>query len=85
MITAIFNICCLKLSVLNMCFLCFQGVKIKMDDSGNIMIKKVTRANVYVKGISSPDNSIANDIIKVKGQLEMEKAVKVIIELNHIK
>ncbi len=27
----------------------FQGCKIKMDDSGNILIKRISKSNVYVK------------------------------------
>ncbi|KAG1657219.1 Dwarfin sma-2 [Nymphon striatum] len=53
-----------------------NGVKIKMDDNGNILIKKVTKSNIFIKGISTPDNSIANDICKQKGVLVMDRPVK---------
>lgn len=53
-----------------------HGVKIKMDEAGNIMIKRVSKSNVYVKEIKTEENSIANDIIRASGQLEAEKPVK---------
>lgn len=56
----------------------FQGVKIKMDDGGNIMVKRVSRSNVYVKEVKTEENSISNDVIIAGGLLEMEKPVKVL-------
>jgi len=66
-----------------------QGCKIKMDDSGNILIKRIAKTNVYVRSTdlssssSSPsagggDNSaISADILKLPdGQLESERPVK---------
>lgn len=54
-----------------------HGVKIKMDDGGNIMIKRVSKSNVYIKEVKTEQNSISNDIIIAGGLLEMEKPVKV--------
>lgn len=55
-----------------------HGVKIKMDDGGNIMIKRVSKSNVYVKEISGGDNSsVSSEIIRNNGLLELEKPVKV--------
>ncbi|XP_049773048.1 uncharacterized protein LOC126161331 isoform X2 [Schistocerca cancellata] len=57
-----------------------QGVKVKMDDQGNILVKRVSKSNVYVKSTAgSPDEetSIGNDVLKLPGcALEMEKPVK---------
>lgn len=53
-----------------------QGCKIKMDDSGNILVKRIAKEKVYVKQ-TSEDNAIANDILKLpNGSLEAEKPVK---------
>ncbi|CAB4067807.1 unnamed protein product [Lepeophtheirus salmonis] len=53
-----------------------QGCKIKMDDSGNILVKRIAKANVYVKCISD-ENSISNDVLKLpNGSLESDKPVK---------
>ncbi|XP_076349662.1 uncharacterized protein LOC143246588 isoform X2 [Tachypleus tridentatus] len=52
------------------------GVKIKMDGAGNIMIKRSSKSNVFVKEISTEENTIASDVIKKNGLLELDKAVK---------
>lgn len=53
-----------------------QGCKIKMDDSGNILVKRIAKSNVYVK-VTSEENSVSNDILKMPhGALEPEKPVK---------
>merc|ERR1719189_2339035 len=53
-----------------------QGCKIKMDDSGNILIKRIAKANVFVK-IPDSENAVANEILKVAGgALELDKPVK---------
>jgi hypothetical protein len=58
---------------------CFQGVKVKMDDQGNILVKRVSKSNVYVKSTSTGDEtSIGNDVLKQPNcALELEKPVKV--------
>lgn len=65
-----------------MALFCFQGVKVKMDDQGNILVKRVSKSNVYVKSTSTGDEtSIGNDVLKQPiGALELEKPVKVRIE-----
>jgi hypothetical protein len=35
-----------------------------MDDSGNILVKRIAKSNVYVKN-TTEENSISNDILKV--------------------
>jgi len=53
-----------------------HGVKVKMDDNGSILIKRVSKANVYVKS-GFEDNAIANDILKLPNSaLELEKPVR---------
>ncbi|KAH9372614.1 hypothetical protein HPB48_014692 [Haemaphysalis longicornis] len=54
-----------------------QGVKIKMDEAGNIMIKRASKSNVYIKEISGGENnSVSADIIRNNGLLEYDKPVK---------
>lgn len=51
-----------------------------MDDAGNILIRRYSRANVYVKSTAAgakDENSIASDIMKLPNQaLESDKVVK---------
>ncbi|XP_017467142.1 PREDICTED: uncharacterized protein LOC108359689 isoform X2 [Rhagoletis zephyria] len=57
-----------------------QGVKIKMDDAGNILVRRYAKSNVYIKSTASNPNeetSIGADILKLPNQaLESEKIVK---------
>ena len=47
-----------------------------MDDSGNILIKRIAKANVFVK-ISDGENAVSNEIVKLPtGTLELDKPVK---------
>lgn len=54
-----------------------------MDDAGNVLIRRYSKGNVYVKSTTSLPNeetAIGNDIMKLPSQaLEMEKIVKVSI------
>ena len=55
-----------------------QGVKIKMDNQGNIMIKRLCKSNVYIKTINQEDNAIGGEILRnSQGALEFDKAGKV--------
>lgn len=49
-----------------------------MDDMGNIIIKRYSRCNIYIKGWydKSLDTSLSNEILRTNGLLESEKAVK---------
>jgi hypothetical protein len=52
-----------------------------MDDSGNILIKRIAKTNVYVKVTSNAanegDTAVSNDILKMpSGALDAEKPVK---------
>lgn len=50
-----------------------------MDDQGNILVKRVSKSNVYVKSTSEgEENSIGSEILKSSNcALEIEKPVKV--------
>lgn len=52
------------------------GCKVKMDDSGNILVKRLAKSNIYVKN-TLEENSVSNDILKLpNGLLEQEKPFK---------
>ncbi|KAK2588203.1 hypothetical protein KPH14_004240 [Odynerus spinipes] len=54
-----------------------QGVKIKMDEQGNILIKRLCKNNVYIKTTNQEDNAIGPEIIRnSQGALEHEKPGK---------
>lgn len=55
-----------------------HGVKIKMDDAGNILIKRVSKCNVYIKNTAQDtENAIGNEILKLPNcALEPEKPFK---------
>lgn len=50
-----------------------------MDDAGNILIKRISKASVFVKEITGPDdNSLSAEVLKLSnGGLESDKPVKV--------
>ena len=50
-----------------------------MDDAGNILIKRISKSNVYIKYIGHPDEtSIGSEILKSPNHaLEPGKAIKV--------
>ena len=53
-----------------------QGFKLKMDDLGNIMIKRLTKSPVYAVN-TSEENSLDHEILKLQnGLLEFEKQKK---------
>lgn len=58
----------------------WQGVKIKMDDAGNILVRRYSRNNVYIKSTansSKDETAIGNEILKLPNQtLEIEKISK---------
>lgn len=54
-----------------------HGVKIKMDDAGNIIIKRASKNGVFVKDVGIPEDScLSSDIQRLQGQLELEKPIK---------
>lgn len=54
-----------------------HGIKIKMDEQGNILIKRVSKNPVYVKACAE-ENAISNDVSKLSnGALEADKPLKV--------
>jgi len=53
-----------------------QGCKVKMDETGNILVKRFSKASVYVKN-TIEENAVSNDILKLpNGLLEPEKPFK---------
>jgi len=54
-----------------------QGCKIKMDDSGNILIKRIAKSNVFVKALTE-ENAVSADILKLATPtgLELDKPLK---------
>ena len=42
-----------------------QGAKVKMDGTGNILVKRLARAPVYVKNTVYEENAVSNDILKL--------------------
>ncbi|XP_074601355.1 uncharacterized protein LOC141855289 [Brevipalpus obovatus] len=56
-----------------------QGIKLKLDGVGNILIKRLSRNAVHIKNWSistRDDNSVSSDIIKVNGKIDQNKAYK---------
>merc|ERR1711874_350213 len=53
-----------------------QGFKLKMDDLGNILVKRLSKSPVYAKN-TSEENALSNEIIKLQnGLLDYEKPFK---------
>jgi len=53
-----------------------QGCKIKMDGTGNILIKRIAKSNVYVKAVME-ENAVAQDILKLPNcGLDLDKPLK---------
>jgi len=42
-----------------------QGCKVKMDGTGNILVKRLARSPVYVKNTVYEENAVSNDILKL--------------------
>lgn len=63
-------------------FIFLQGVKIKMDDAGNILVRRYAKSNVFVKSTApnaNDETAIGAEILKLPNNaLESEKIVKVI-------
>lgn len=58
-----------------------EGAKVRMDEKGNIHIKRVSKSNIYIKN-TSDENGIGNDILKLpQGALEFGKGYLVRILL----
>jgi len=53
-----------------------QGFKLKMDDMGNILIKRLSKSPVYARN-TLEESALSNDIIKLSsGLLELDKPFK---------
>lgn len=53
-----------------------QGVRLKMDDMGNVIIKRMSNCDVFIRGWDRESNSLSKDIVELSGELEFEKSVK---------
>jgi len=52
------------------------GCKLKMDDTGNILVKRLAKSHIYVKN-TLEENAVSNDILKLgNGLLEADKPFK---------
>lgn len=60
-----------------------QGVKVKMDDAGNILVRRYSKSNVFVKSTTSSANeetAIGNEVLKTPNHcVEFDKVAKVFI------
>ena len=43
-----------------------KGCKIKMDDSGNILIKRIAKTNVFVKSTEITTGQVSNNLTQKK-------------------
>ncbi|KAI1289187.1 hypothetical protein HDE_08230 [Halotydeus destructor] len=57
-------------------FVSTQGVRLKMDEMGNIIIKRVSNCDIFIRGWDKEVNSLSEEIIQLNGQLEYDKSVK---------
>lgn len=54
-----------------------QGAKVKMDESGNILLKRLSSSQVFVKN-SPEESSVSNDVMKLpQGLVDIEKPFRV--------
>ncbi|XP_015782980.1 uncharacterized protein LOC107360770 isoform X2 [Tetranychus urticae] len=53
-----------------------EGVRIKMDEFGNIIIKRLSHCDVFIRGYDREANSISKGILDLDGELTLEKSVK---------
>lgn len=58
-----------------------QGVKIKMDDAGNILVRRYSKSNVFVKtttSSASDETAIGSEVLKTPNHcVEFDKVAKV--------
>lgn len=47
-----------------------------MDDLGNIIIKRMSNCDVFIRGWDKESNSLSKEIVDLSGELEFEKSVK---------
>jgi len=54
-----------------------QGAKVKMDENGNILIKRLSKSGVYVKN-SVEESAVSNDLLSLKdGLVDIEKPFRI--------
>ena len=54
-----------------------HGAKVKMDESGNILLKRLSSSQVFVKN-PPEDSAVSNDVMKLpQGLVDVEKPFRV--------
>lgn len=54
-----------------------QGAKVKMDESGNILLKRLSSSQVFVKN-NPEESAVSNDAMKLQqGLVDVEKPLRV--------
>ena len=54
-----------------------HGAKVKMDESGNILLKRLSSSQVFVKN-PPEDSAVSNDVMKLpQGLVDIEKPFRV--------
>lgn len=64
------------IGILILSFPFVQGVRLKMDDMGNIVIKRMSNCEVFIRGWDRENNSLSQEIVDLSGELEFDKSVK---------
>lgn len=52
-----------------------QGVRLRMDEMGNIRIKRMSNCDVFIRGWDRENNSLSQAIVDLSGELEFDKSV----------
>ncbi|RWS12554.1 uncharacterized protein B4U79_15579, partial [Dinothrombium tinctorium] len=53
-----------------------QGVRIKIDETGNVIVKRLSNCDVFVGGWNREANSVSKEVLDLNGELEFNKSVK---------
>jgi hypothetical protein len=53
-----------------------KGVRLKLDDTGNIIIRRMSNCDVFIRGWDRESNSLSTDIVELSGELEFERSLK---------
>lgn len=46
-----------------------------MDEAGNIIVKRLSNCDVFIRGWNKNNNSLSSEIIQLNGELELDKSV----------
>ncbi|RWS26805.1 uncharacterized protein B4U80_07349 [Leptotrombidium deliense] len=53
-----------------------QGVRVKIDENGNVIVKRLSDCDVFIRGWHRDANSLSREVIDCHGELEYNKSVK---------